>query len=544
MAAIDDVDDPQAYSVSCPTCSSFIELCPRSRSMDPYNHTGSYTGSLAALNPDPNVVDWHDYYWGYTLSSRHKRRTILRPLPLRITDRVPQELFENIIDGLVSDARDLYNCALVCHAWYPRSTMRLYERVYVHPYGYDGLARFALRNPRARVYLERTRVLAMCECAVWNLKPHKQGDADEEARSTPHNWHFTPTLPLVLGRALPHLQCLSFDRGLRPPYHSSFFTCIAAWREVRHLELSGCRLSVADFRRIVLALPNLRHLHIPNISLVSTGARVHAGTAVAACVAAPRLRSLAVMVLDRGATQAILEWLAASRVCCQMEVLDLWDKPMPWVPDLWTSIAALVRAAGKSLKALLLAGSYRAAITGACPLRFSAAGSLMHQRFAPPLTLDHSQLIAYAPCLVYLRLPVACQNSKMPSRGLADIFETLLTEIASAQLRTLEVTVDFVQFGDIPINSSACIADLSESMDVGALHALAKASKYDMLRSVHIQFVIPYGWVTDSVLMSPQTLEDPVIAMLCARMRLLLWPWHIRGVLVPPSLADFISITM
>ena len=93
----------------------------------------------------------------------------------------------------------------------------------------------------------------------------------------------------------------------------------------------------------------------------------------------------------------------------------------------------------------------------------------MHRRFAP-LTLDCS-LIVCAPCLVHLKLTVLCETSEVPSRELAGTFATLLTEIASAQLRTLEVTV-LVKI-DGTINSSAWVADLSESTDVGVLHALA-----------------------------------------------------------------------
>ena len=459
MAAIGDVDDAKAY-FSCPICASFVWLCPRAM----YAYRCSYTEPSATLELDLDVVDWHDYYWGYTLSSRHKRRSILCPLPLRITDRVPQELFESIIDWLAGDERDLYNCALVCHAWYPRSTMLLYKRVYVHPGTYDSLARFALHSPRAREYLERTRVLAVCECVV---DVHYEEEEEEEADGGPPYDHFTPMLPLVLGRVLPHLQCLSLHDCWYLPCHPGFVTCIAAWRELSHLQLYRCHLSLEDFRRVVLALPNLRDLLISGNLFVSTGARVHAGTAVVGHVAAPRLRSLAVEVSVREAAGAVLEWLAASRVCCQMEMLYLWDRPMLSGPDVWTSVATLVRAAGNSLKALLLAT--HVAMIGACSLRLSAAGSLMHRRFAP-LTLDCS-LIVCAPCLVHLKLTVLCETSEVPSRELAGTFATLLTEIASAQLRTLEVTV-LVKI-DGTINSSAWVADLSESTDVGVLHALA-----------------------------------------------------------------------
>ncbi|EPS93763.1 hypothetical protein FOMPIDRAFT_1055704 [Fomitopsis schrenkii] len=61
---------------------------------------------------DPDAINWNDVYWGYE-SNRSERRMIVRPLPRSITDRIPLELVEHILDSLRWETRDLYNCALL-----------------------------------------------------------------------------------------------------------------------------------------------------------------------------------------------------------------------------------------------------------------------------------------------------------------------------------------------------------------------------------------------------------------------------------------------
>ena len=58
---------------------------------------------------DSTGFDWNNYYWGHMRSGeRDQRRTIIRPLPPSITDRIPIEVCERILDMLKGEELDLY----------------------------------------------------------------------------------------------------------------------------------------------------------------------------------------------------------------------------------------------------------------------------------------------------------------------------------------------------------------------------------------------------------------------------------------------------
>lgn len=53
---------------------------------------------------------------------------LLIPLPTVLTEGVPQELYERIIDHLYEDIPALLACCLVCRAWVPASRYHLFGR--------------------------------------------------------------------------------------------------------------------------------------------------------------------------------------------------------------------------------------------------------------------------------------------------------------------------------------------------------------------------------------------------------------------------------
>ncbi|EPT02292.1 hypothetical protein FOMPIDRAFT_160398 [Fomitopsis schrenkii] len=104
--------------------------CPQCTACREYLHSFGRIRPLpsdAVLAVDPDGIDWNYHYWGYSLGSRSKRRTIVRPLPRSITNRIPLELFEHILDFLRWHTLDLYNCTLVCSAWHRYSQRLLYS---------------------------------------------------------------------------------------------------------------------------------------------------------------------------------------------------------------------------------------------------------------------------------------------------------------------------------------------------------------------------------------------------------------------------------
>lgn len=191
---------------------------------------------------DATCTNWNDYHWGYSDEMRVHRRNIIRPLSRAITDRIPVELVENFL-GFLCDIRDLFNCALVCRAWQPRSRVLLYTRIDSRSRRlYESLPRLSLQCPQTRSSLALTHVLCLSQ-------------AENDSISHPAQVNYYQTLPLVLGGSMPNLRSLVFRNCLYPPYHSSFVALI----EVVHLSLYDFKVSSCmDLLRIVLSLPKLR----------------------------------------------------------------------------------------------------------------------------------------------------------------------------------------------------------------------------------------------------------------------------------------------
>ncbi|EPT02287.1 hypothetical protein FOMPIDRAFT_1047984 [Fomitopsis schrenkii] len=98
---------PRAESepyTGCPYCTPYWENLDSLEELRPLPHD-------AVLAVDPGCIDWNNYYWGYDYlgGNRIERRSIVRPLPRSITDRIPLELFERILGFLQYEMEDLYN---------------------------------------------------------------------------------------------------------------------------------------------------------------------------------------------------------------------------------------------------------------------------------------------------------------------------------------------------------------------------------------------------------------------------------------------------
>ena len=265
----------------------------------------------------------------------------IQPLSLAITNRIPMELVERCIAWLSSDPASLYSCALVCREWYHRSTILLYHRVCIHSDAYDSFVQFALGNPRARYYLPRTRTLVICECHT----PR----APQQLRVFAH------TIPLVLGHAFPLLQCVTLrgnPSSLGSLYHRSFITCMAAWRELRHLDLQDFTFhSITDLCRILVSLPKLSGLTLSSKRLIRASSTPGAAPRVN-YVRVPSLRFLSISTLDSAFLSLFLGWLTSTTICSEVRGLELLlgfkDDDIP------ASIDSLVKAAGSFLRVLSL----------------------------------------------------------------------------------------------------------------------------------------------------------------------------------------------
>lgn len=75
-------------------------------------------------------ISLETYYWGDMFGYQNGlRRSVLHPLPPHVTNRIPQEIFDHIIDQLAGHTSDLVSCALVCRKWNYRSTAHICTRV-------------------------------------------------------------------------------------------------------------------------------------------------------------------------------------------------------------------------------------------------------------------------------------------------------------------------------------------------------------------------------------------------------------------------------
>ena len=189
------------------------------------------------------------YYWGDVFGYRDgMRRSVLSPLAPLIANRIPQEIFDHIIDQLAGQASDLVSCALVCRSWNYRSTALLCTRVELNcARHFDNLANAALREQRVRRYLSGTRHLSMKYRSV----------APREPRAV----YIFPSVMRIR-------DSLVFSRCTWAPIHPSVLLLLPQFATVPRVKLHTVKLqNFSDFRRVICAFPRLGQLTIEQCSL-------------------------------------------------------------------------------------------------------------------------------------------------------------------------------------------------------------------------------------------------------------------------------------
>ncbi|KZT71131.1 hypothetical protein DAEQUDRAFT_755936 [Daedalea quercina L-15889] len=291
--------EPEAPYIGCPACTTQEEAGRRE------------IRPLPEIAPGPDGTDWNHCYWGNdgidaVLRGQHER-TIIRPLPRNITDRIPPEIISLIIDSLEWETEDLYNCASVCRAWHHRSQVLLYTHLVIEDRrSYDAIIQFTLRSERSRHYLRFTRTLRI------ELGP---GEENLPPSHVQRNYFQSVPLVLPLQGSMPLLQCLEFYNCLYPPYHGRFITFMSRFTELMHLALFSFEFrSFADLRRIVCSLPKLHELELMDGKLSSASASFDVPSSPEHG-RLPRVRSLSLKSLELNLLAPLATWVASTSAC-------------------------------------------------------------------------------------------------------------------------------------------------------------------------------------------------------------------------------------
>jgi len=179
------------------------------------------------------------------------------PLPVEVSDRIPLEIFEGIIDFMARPT--LPDAALVSRTWYPLAMSKFYHTIYIGDRTtFDLLVKQSRASLRVRHWLTTTHTVV-----VFQPKLCPSTDSGQVCRP------FMETLPLVLAGSLPALRVLEIHRALRPVMHPTFYLALCHHKELTTLNLEDVQLyNVAQLQRIVRASPRLEELVLSSATFI------------------------------------------------------------------------------------------------------------------------------------------------------------------------------------------------------------------------------------------------------------------------------------
>jgi hypothetical protein len=177
-------------------------------------------------------------------------------LPLRIM-KLPQELFDIIIDNLNDCPRTLHNCALVCRSWVHLSRRHLFRRIVLYPPRCRGLShcwrlhRLLLRSPHIATYIQELKVY----------------EGQEEKREA---WIGSDqTLPLVMGllRDLTKIEFRRLEWSILPQDLRQSICRVLELPSMTSLEIERSDFaSMSDFASLLSHAEGLTSLSLIGVS--------------------------------------------------------------------------------------------------------------------------------------------------------------------------------------------------------------------------------------------------------------------------------------
>ncbi|KAH9926787.1 uncharacterized protein B0H18DRAFT_332855 [Fomitopsis serialis] len=420
----------------------------------------------------------------------------LEPLATDISDRIPIEIYEKIIEHM--DRSTLPNASLVSRAWYPRATFQLYHTIVI------------ARRARYDLLVEQLRTSSRVQ--RWLQSTHKVV-LGYDTRGQP--WFragipFLDAFPLVFGHACPSLQVLDIRWILRPNMHPTFHRALRQFQHITALRLHHIELSnIAQLRRIVHAVMSLEELVLDNLSLSqpqlpdSAGARFQDDPFRGPCNI--RLKRLRVEANDNRHIKAfgrIAYWLACSGICSSLiELVTFFDGETVLATE---PVNRLLEVSAQSLTSFHCQSHLE--------LRDRSPWTLVHNTALRQLTLG----LNFNPYGPTEDSDWACAASEL--RG---AFST----VRSYQLEHIAVHFKFQLFD--PPNEDNFGQDWKQlDSELRSLHDVMVRPYFEALRDVKVEMEVVYNPDRHS----KKSVDDFASAM-ASSLRRLFMPWHDRGIL-------------
>ncbi|TFY68173.1 hypothetical protein EVJ58_g1153 [Rhodofomes roseus] len=355
------------------------------------------------------------------------RRSLDGSLPHNLSDRIPLEIIESIIDCMVQTT--LVPTAQVCRAWYPRAMYNLYSAIRLQSRRcYNLLVQQVRTSPRVKQRLATTDGLIVRHFMK------RKGDTIP----------FLDALPLVLADALSSLRVLSIEGGLRAAMHPTFYLGLLQFKHIVSLRLCSIRLSnIKQLQQIVYACPHVAELGLHHVTLMKTGP-VGRGSSRPAHIrsrteSTTSLRRLDIKAMDgfQHETEylmtsvSIIDWLVSSTICTSLRDLE-WDvgnlAGMARAGIIFKQLDRLLEATGTSLSSFNDKTKWDMAFVG-------------YESYISVLNLVHSTALRDLACTANIDT-VACKRKDGWS-VVASYLCRILSTVRSYQLQRIMIDIYF-----------------------------------------------------------------------------------------------------
>ena len=316
-----------AWSASNPQETTFLLF----DTVDESHSSPNYSG--------PQIEQkWTLYYVCGGFYNVGTRRYELSPLSTTITNRIPIEIVELVMD-FMEMRRTLCSAALVCKAWHDRVEGRLYRSVIITSKA--AFDRFVLSM--------REHVRMRENVSSYTHSLHIRNSARRDALPNAQLGDFIASFPHVLGGRMAAMKTLHIH-GLHDPLHSTFTRTLKQMSNVTALFLDSAVLcNFVQLRSILGAFTSLVHLVLSKVEIRPGGQFIHRVHGDKTGVM--HLRTLCLdLSLSATSLISLLSWLVHIGACQSTEILEL---QLPWLASpsngVMDEVNALVESTGSSL---------------------------------------------------------------------------------------------------------------------------------------------------------------------------------------------------